>query len=135
MSHSPNLDKVDQKAFMQNIDRLVEAIEMEAKESRMSKCRKLFLDEASSSAVKVYQTPEQSIVPSFPNFGITLEELSVMSGTRAEWDDEKGELVCEREALKEELNKAKEMAVEAEQRMEVVRLAKEALQQQYTTES
>ncbi|KAL2621707.1 hypothetical protein R1flu_001912 [Riccia fluitans] len=28
---------------------------MEARESRMSKCRKLFLDEASNSALKVYQ--------------------------------------------------------------------------------
>ncbi|KAL2614236.1 hypothetical protein R1flu_025928 [Riccia fluitans] len=80
---------------MQNIDRLVEAIEMEAKESRMSKRRKLFADEAFSSAVKVYQPldreepltsavqvyqpPERSIVPSFPNFGITLEELSMLS--------------------------------------------------------
>ncbi|KAL2642672.1 hypothetical protein R1flu_010259 [Riccia fluitans] len=49
--------------------------------------------------------------------------------TKAEWDNEKGELVREREALKEELNKAKEMAVEAEQRPEVVQLEKEALQQ------
>ncbi|KAL2632903.1 hypothetical protein R1flu_004382 [Riccia fluitans] len=49
----------------------------------------------------------------------------------AEWDNEKGELVCEREALKEELNKAKEMAAKVEQRTEVVRLEKEALQQQY----
>ncbi|KAL2623739.1 hypothetical protein R1flu_007984 [Riccia fluitans] len=339
MSHSPNLDKLDQEASMQNIDRLVEAIEMEAKESRMSKRRKLFSDEASNSAVKVYQPldreepstsavqvyqppareepstsavqvyqpPECSIVPSFPNFGITFEELSMLSrdkvfpyvnthklktdgiikisgelfqptrsststtfecimdlstvglrklvdfpvkgecrrivppseveaeflkqigrkykkdawqdiaprfgfslthsqprskgwvvddfkkfsleghpdgyaldkqvrlvinqvqrmvgweaivrivttdflakqattrheplllearnaftNTKTEWDNEKGELVCEREALKEELNKAKEMAVEAEQGTKVVRLEKEALQQQYT---
>ncbi|KAL2624267.1 hypothetical protein R1flu_008512 [Riccia fluitans] len=54
------------------------------------------------------------------------------SGGKAEWDSEKGELIREREALKEELNKAKEMAVEAEQHTEVVRLEKEALQQQYT---
>ncbi|KAL2622851.1 hypothetical protein R1flu_003056 [Riccia fluitans] len=52
----------------------------------------------------------------------------------AEWDNEKGELVCKREALKEELNKAKEMAVEAEQRTKAVRLEKKALQQQYTKE-
>ncbi|KAL2608379.1 hypothetical protein R1flu_026952 [Riccia fluitans] len=55
MSHSPNLDKLDQEASMQNIDRLVEALEMKAKESRMSKRRKLFSDEASSSAHQVYQ--------------------------------------------------------------------------------
>ncbi|KAL2633597.1 hypothetical protein R1flu_005076 [Riccia fluitans] len=127
MSHSPNLDKLDQEASMQNIDRLVEALEMEARESGMSKCRKLFLDEASSSALKVYQPLdreeastsavqvyqppareeastsaiqvyqplareeastsavqvyhplERSIVPSFPNYGITLEELLVLS--------------------------------------------------------
>ncbi|KAL2624332.1 hypothetical protein R1flu_008577 [Riccia fluitans] len=80
---------------MQNIDRLVEALEMEARESRMSKCKKLFLDEPSSSslqvyqpldreepsssAVQVYQPPERSIVPSFLNFGITFEELSMLS--------------------------------------------------------
>ncbi|KAL2622852.1 hypothetical protein R1flu_003057 [Riccia fluitans] len=40
---------------MQNIDKLVEALEMEARESRMSKRKKLFLDEASSSALQVYQ--------------------------------------------------------------------------------
>ncbi|KAL2621695.1 hypothetical protein R1flu_001900 [Riccia fluitans] len=60
----------------------------------MSKRRKLFSDEASSSALKVYQPPtreeastsavqvyqplERSIVPSFLNYGITLEELSVL---------------------------------------------------------
>ncbi|KAL2631309.1 hypothetical protein R1flu_015995 [Riccia fluitans] len=79
---------------MQNIDRLVEALEMEAKELEMSKCRKLFSDQPSSSALQVYQPldpkepsssalqvqpPEHSIVPSFPNFGITLEELLVLS--------------------------------------------------------
>ncbi|KAL2644956.1 hypothetical protein R1flu_012543 [Riccia fluitans] len=80
---------------MQNIDRLVETIEMEARESGMSKRIKLFSDEASSSAVKVYQPldreepstsavqvyqpPEHSIVPFSPNFGITLEELSLLS--------------------------------------------------------
>ncbi|KAL2608003.1 hypothetical protein R1flu_026576 [Riccia fluitans] len=95
MSHSPKLDKLDQEASMQNIDRLVEALEMEARESRMSKHRIFFSDEASSStfkvyqpldrkeastsAVQVYQPPERSIVPSFPNYGITLEELSVLS--------------------------------------------------------
>ncbi|KAL2608425.1 hypothetical protein R1flu_026998 [Riccia fluitans] len=111
MSHSPNLDKMDQDASMQNIDRLVEALKMEAKESRMSKRKKLFSYEASNSAlqvyqpldreepstsaiqvyqppdreepstsaVQVYQPLEHSIVPSFPNFGITLEELSMLS--------------------------------------------------------
>ncbi|KAL2607496.1 hypothetical protein R1flu_026069 [Riccia fluitans] len=114
MSHSPNLDKLDQEASMQNIDRLVEALEMEARELGMSEHRKLFSDEASSSALKVYQPPareeastsavqvyqplareeastsavqvyqppKRSIVPSFPNYGITLEELSVLS-----WDE------------------------------------------------
>ncbi|KAL2613851.1 hypothetical protein R1flu_025543 [Riccia fluitans] len=61
---------------MQNIDRLVEALEMEASESGMSKRRKLFSDEASSLALKPL---ERSIVPSFPNYGITLKELSVLS--------------------------------------------------------
>ncbi|KAL2643314.1 hypothetical protein R1flu_010901 [Riccia fluitans] len=94
-SHSLNLGLLDQEASMQNIDRLVEALEMEAKESRMSKRRKLFSDEPSnsalqvyqpldrdepsSSAVQVYQPLERSIVPSFPNFGITLKELSMLS--------------------------------------------------------
>ncbi|KAL2633040.1 hypothetical protein R1flu_004519 [Riccia fluitans] len=68
---------------------------MEAIESRMSKCRKLFSDqpsslalqvyqpldpeEPSSSALKVYQPLEPLIVPSFPNFWITLKELSMFS--------------------------------------------------------
>ncbi|KAL2614100.1 hypothetical protein R1flu_025792 [Riccia fluitans] len=42
MSHSPNFDKLDQEASMQNIDRLVEALEMEAKESRMSNAENCF---------------------------------------------------------------------------------------------
>ncbi|KAL2632080.1 hypothetical protein R1flu_016766 [Riccia fluitans] len=62
---------------------------------------------------------------------LLLEARNAFTNTRAEWDSEKGELVHEREALKEELNKAKEMAAEAEQRTEAVRLEKEALQQQY----
>ncbi|KAL2643217.1 hypothetical protein R1flu_010804 [Riccia fluitans] len=94
-NHLPNLGLLDQGASMQNIDRLVEALEMEAKESRMSKHKKLFSDEPSnlalhvylspyreepsSSAVQVYQPPERSIVLSFPNFGITLKELSMLS--------------------------------------------------------
>ncbi|KAL2643477.1 hypothetical protein R1flu_011064 [Riccia fluitans] len=221
-SHSPNLGLLDQEASMQNIDRLVEALEMEARESRMSKCKKLFSDEPSSSALHVYQPldPEepsslalqvyqplerrkykkdawQDIAPWF-GFSLThsqprsegwlvddfkkfsleghpdgyaldkqlwlvinqvqrmigwlaivrivrvhflarqatarhepllLEARNAFTNTRAKWDSEKGELVHEREALKEELNKAKEMAIEAEQHMEVVQLEKEALQQ------
>ncbi|KAL2621083.1 hypothetical protein R1flu_001288 [Riccia fluitans] len=65
---------------------------------------------------------------------LLLEARNAFTNTRAKWDSEKGELVHEREALKEELNKAKEMVVEAEKRTEVVRLEKEALQQQYTKE-
>ncbi|KAL2622853.1 hypothetical protein R1flu_003058 [Riccia fluitans] len=65
---------------------------------------------------------------------LLLEACNVFMNTRAEWDSEKGELVCEIEALKEELNKAKEMAIEAEQHSEVVQLEKKALQQQYTRE-
>ncbi|KAL2635913.1 hypothetical protein R1flu_007392 [Riccia fluitans] len=60
---------------------------------------------------------------------LLLEARNAFMNTRAEWDNEKGELVHEREALKEELNKVKEMAAEAEQRTEAVRLEKEALQQ------
>ncbi|KAL2633335.1 hypothetical protein R1flu_004814 [Riccia fluitans] len=59
------------------------------------------------------------------------EARNAFTNTRAEWDSEKGELVHEREALNEELNKAKEMAAKVEQRTKVVRLEKEALQQQY----
>ncbi|KAL2621351.1 hypothetical protein R1flu_001556 [Riccia fluitans] len=65
---------------------------------------------------------------------LLLEARNAFTNTRANWDSEKGELVHEREALKEELNKAKEMAVEAKQHTEVVRLKKEAMQQQYTKE-
>ncbi|KAL2653914.1 hypothetical protein R1flu_022042 [Riccia fluitans] len=63
---------------------------------------------------------------------LLLEARNAFTNTRTEWDNDKGELVLEREALKEELNKAKEMAVEVEQRTEAGRLEKEALQQQYT---
>ncbi|KAL2607956.1 hypothetical protein R1flu_026529 [Riccia fluitans] len=277
MSHSPNLDKLDQEASMHNIDRLVEALEMEAKESRMSKRRKLFSDEASNSALKVYHPLDQEeastsavqpgnkykkdvwqdiapwigfslthsrprskgwvmddfkkysledhpdgyaldkqvrliinqvqkmvgkanrsfcsttlvllavahVDPRMANYRpdwhmwvsskirrrldhrgkdkfsggkfregweaivrivtvdfvakqatarhepLLLEARNAFTNTKAEWDSEKGELVREREALKEELNKAKEMAAEAEQRTEAIRLEKEALQQQY----
>ncbi|KAL2643566.1 hypothetical protein R1flu_011153 [Riccia fluitans] len=62
---------------------------------------------------------------------LLLEARNVFTNTKVEWDSEKGELVHEREALKEELNKAKEMAAEVKQRTKAVRLEKEALQQQY----
>ncbi|KAL2612845.1 hypothetical protein R1flu_024537 [Riccia fluitans] len=58
---------------------------------------------------------------------LLLEARNAFTNTRAEWDNEKGKFVSEREVLKEELNKAKEMAVEAKQRTEAVRLEKEAL--------
>ncbi|KAL2649626.1 hypothetical protein R1flu_017754 [Riccia fluitans] len=60
---------------------------------------------------------------------LLLEARNAFTNTKAEWDKEKGELVREREALKEELNKAKEMAAEVEQCMKAIRLEKEALQQ------
>ncbi|KAL2636294.1 hypothetical protein R1flu_007773 [Riccia fluitans] len=60
---------------------------------------------------------------------LLLEAHNAFINTRADWDNEKGELVREREALKEELNKAKEMVVEAEQCTKAIRLEKEALQQ------
>ncbi|KAL2629133.1 hypothetical protein R1flu_013819 [Riccia fluitans] len=45
---------------------------------------------------------------------LLLEAHNAFTNTKAEWDSEKGKLVREREALKEELNKAKEMVVEVE---------------------
>ncbi|KAL2632016.1 hypothetical protein R1flu_016702 [Riccia fluitans] len=64
---------------------------------------------------------------------LLLEARNAFTNTKVEWDSEKGELVHEREALKEELNKAmemvveaKEMVVEAKHRTEAVRLEKEA---------
>ncbi|KAL2611474.1 hypothetical protein R1flu_023166 [Riccia fluitans] len=222
MSHSPNLDKLDQEASMQNIDRLIEALEMEAKESRMFKCKKLFSDEASNSALQGhpddYALDKQvrmvinqvlrivgkanrsfclttlllfvvaHVDPRIADYRLDwhmwisseirgrlghdrkdkfsggkfregwqaivrivtadflakqatarhepllLKARNAFTNTRAEWDNEKGELVGEREALKEELNKAKEMAVEAKQCSEAVRLEKEALKQRYTRE-
>ncbi|KAL2607696.1 hypothetical protein R1flu_026269 [Riccia fluitans] len=44
---------------------------------------------------------------------LLLEACNAFINTRAEWNSEKEELVREREPLKKELNKAKEMAVEA----------------------
>ncbi|KAL2643471.1 hypothetical protein R1flu_011058 [Riccia fluitans] len=68
---------------------------MEARELEMSKRRKLFsdepsssalqvyqpldLEEPSSSALQVYQPLERSIVSSFPKFGIALKKLSMLS--------------------------------------------------------
>ncbi|KAL3694217.1 hypothetical protein R1sor_007868 [Riccia sorocarpa] len=52
----------------------------------------------------------------------------------AEWDSEKGELTRQRDALKEELEKAEEKALEAKEREEAVRKEKEALQRDYTNE-
>ncbi|KAL3687955.1 hypothetical protein R1sor_014264 [Riccia sorocarpa] len=43
------------------------------------------------------------------------------------WDSEKGELVHQRDALKDELTKAKKMDAEAEKREEVVCLEKETM--------
>ncbi|KAL2651220.1 hypothetical protein R1flu_019348 [Riccia fluitans] len=57
-SHSSNLELLDQEASMQNIDRFIEALEMKAKESEMSKCKKMFSEEPSSSALQVYQLPD-----------------------------------------------------------------------------
>ncbi|KAL2623188.1 hypothetical protein R1flu_003393 [Riccia fluitans] len=162
-SHSPNLGLLDQEASMENIDRLVEALEMEARESKTSKCRKLFSDEPSNSTLQVYQLPypeepsssalqaivrivcvdflAKQAIARHEHEPLLLEARNAFTNTKAEWDNEKGELAREREALREELNKAKEMAVdakematEAEQRTEAIRLEKEALQQQYTKE-
>ncbi|KAL2652634.1 hypothetical protein R1flu_020762 [Riccia fluitans] len=196
-SHSPNLGLLDQEASMQNMDRLVEALEMEARELGMSKRRKLFSDEPFNSALqptgsntsttsecimdlsaaclrKLVDFPIKRecrrIVPPFeveaeflkltgrkykkdawqdiaPWFGFSLTHSQSRSEGWVVDDfkkfsldpdgyalDKQGEFVREREALKEELNKAKEMATEAEQRTEVVRLEKEFLQQQYTKE-
>ncbi|KAL2633338.1 hypothetical protein R1flu_004817 [Riccia fluitans] len=51
---------------------------------------------------------------------LLLEAHNAFTNTWAEWDSEKGELAREREALKEELNKTKEMAAEAEQHTEAI---------------
>ncbi|KAL2629056.1 hypothetical protein R1flu_013742 [Riccia fluitans] len=100
-SDSQNFGLLDQEASMQNIDRLLEDLEMEATESGMSKHKKLFSDKPSSlvlqvyqpldregpssSAVQVFQPLEHSIVSSFPlNFGITLKELLVLTRDEGE---------------------------------------------------
>ncbi|KAL2652344.1 hypothetical protein R1flu_020472 [Riccia fluitans] len=73
---------------------------------------------------------KQAIVRHEP---LLLEARNAFTNTRAEWDNEKGELVREREALsKKELNKTMMMAIEIEQHTEAVRLEMAALQQQYT---
>ncbi|KAL2609219.1 hypothetical protein R1flu_027792 [Riccia fluitans] len=143
-SHSSNLGLLDQgccmedSASMQNIDRLMEALEMEARESRMSKRKKLFSDQPSNSAlqaiVRIVRADFLARQATARHEPLLLEASNAFTNTKIEWDSEKGELVREREALKEELNKAKEMATEAEQCTEAVRLEKEALQQQYAKE-
>ncbi|KAL3687334.1 hypothetical protein R1sor_013643 [Riccia sorocarpa] len=65
---------------------------------------------------------------------LLLESRNAFTDTRAEWDSEKGELVRQRDALKEELEKAEQKALEAKEREEAVRKEKEALQRDYTNE-
>ncbi|KAL3700583.1 hypothetical protein R1sor_018605 [Riccia sorocarpa] len=52
---------------------------------------------------------------------LLLEACNAFTDTRVEWDDVKGELVRERDALKEELVRAKELAAKAEEREETLR--------------
>ncbi|KAL2624112.1 hypothetical protein R1flu_008357 [Riccia fluitans] len=70
----------------------------------------------------------RQVIARYEHEPLLLEACNAFTNTKAEWDSEKGELVCEREALKEELNKNKEMAEEAGQCIEAIRLEKEALQ-------
>ncbi|KAL3695025.1 hypothetical protein R1sor_008676 [Riccia sorocarpa] len=65
---------------------------------------------------------------------LLLESRNAFTDTRAEWDSEKGELTRQRDALKEELEKAEQKALEAKEREEAVRKEKEALQRDYTNE-
>ncbi|KAL3686050.1 hypothetical protein R1sor_004072 [Riccia sorocarpa] len=65
---------------------------------------------------------------------LLLESRNAFTDTRAEWDSEKGELVRQRDALKEELEKVEQKALEAKEREEAVRKEKEALQRDYTNE-
>ncbi|KAL2622686.1 hypothetical protein R1flu_002891 [Riccia fluitans] len=58
---------------------------------------------------------------------LLLEARNAFTNIRAEWDSEKEEPVCEREALKEELNKAKEMVVEAKEMATEVEQCTEAV--------
>ncbi|KAL3698394.1 hypothetical protein R1sor_012470 [Riccia sorocarpa] len=62
------------------------------------------------------------------------EARNAFADTRAEWDNEKGDLVHERDLLQEELNKAKEAAVEAEEREMALRREKDTLQLQHRKE-
>ncbi|KAL3675627.1 hypothetical protein R1sor_025575 [Riccia sorocarpa] len=57
-----------------------------------------------------------------------LEAKNAFSDTKAKWDNEKCELVRQREELKEELAKAQEPKAQAERREETIRLEKEALE-------
>ncbi|KAL3701606.1 hypothetical protein R1sor_019628 [Riccia sorocarpa] len=65
---------------------------------------------------------------------LLLESRNAFTDTRAEWDSEKGELTRQRDALKEELEKAEQKALEAKEREEALRKEKEALQRDYTNE-
>ncbi|KAL3699414.1 hypothetical protein R1sor_017436 [Riccia sorocarpa] len=65
---------------------------------------------------------------------LLLESRNAFIDTRAEWDSEKSELVRQRDALKEELEKAEQKALEAKEREEAVRKEKETLQRDYTNE-
>ncbi|KAL3681349.1 hypothetical protein R1sor_024305 [Riccia sorocarpa] len=59
---------------------------------------------------------------------------NTFSNTKAEWDNEKCELVHQREELKEELAKAQELAALAERREQTIRLKKDALEKEYSKE-
>ncbi|KAL3678588.1 hypothetical protein R1sor_021544 [Riccia sorocarpa] len=63
-----------------------------------------------------------------------LEAKNAFSDFKAEWDNEKCELVRQREELKEELAKAQELKAQAERREETIRLEKEALEVEYSKE-
>ncbi|KAL3694982.1 hypothetical protein R1sor_008633 [Riccia sorocarpa] len=68
------------------------------------------------------------------NEPLYLDAKNVFSDTKAEWDNEKCELVRQREELKEELAKAQELKAQAERREETIRLEKEALEVEYSKE-
>ncbi|KAL3690692.1 hypothetical protein R1sor_004343 [Riccia sorocarpa] len=68
------------------------------------------------------------------NEPLYLEAKNAFSDTKAEWDNEKCELVRQREELKEELAKAQELKAHAERREETIRLEKEALEVEYSKE-
>ncbi|KAL3691903.1 hypothetical protein R1sor_005554 [Riccia sorocarpa] len=56
---------------------------------------------------------------------LLLESRNAFTDTRAEWDSEKGELTRQRDALKEELEKAEQKALEAKEREEAAELKRE----------